>query len=134
MATKKEVTGGYLKKPNIKTGEHIDAVIAGIHIESFDANKFGNARQAEVISFEGTATQWVPNNTSWNTLIDVLGEDESQWLGKTIRITRGCRWDDTMPDGLYCDNSLPEQKPTNIKREKPAANPGQTVGTHDPFA
>ncbi len=134
MATKKDTGSSYLKKASIKVGEHKDVVIAAVNIEHMDANKYGDARDADVLSFEGTPTKWVPNNTSWNILIDLLGEDEGGWLGKTIRIQRGSPDGYDLPDGLYCAVELPEQKPTNIKPVVKASTPGDVVSTPDPFA
>jgi len=143
MAQRREEKGQYLRKTDIAANQHRDVVIANVTVEHFDANKYGDARDAEVIHFEGTSVRWAPNNTSWNMLLDLMiaelgpdnGMNEDYWVGKTIRITRGCRYRDDLPDGLYCAESLPEQKPTTMKPRAQINNPGDT--THpvqdDPF-
>ena len=63
-------------------------------IDIIDPNRSGGFRKALAVNFEetGEATMW-PNATMSQTLIQMLGEDTDEWIGKAVPVeSRHVRW------------------------------------------
>lgn len=100
----------FLKRGDLEANKPLTMKIVRSQLTDMKANKYREAGPVLILEFEGFDKAWIPNNTSINNMIDLLGNEEPKWRGQYITISRCTGFDpkDEMPDAIYAHPTKPD--------------------------
>lgn len=99
----------WLKRADFPIGTRHTGKIVRCQLVTFLPGKYNSEPEEKlVIEMDNFQFAWKPNNMSVNMLIDRFGENEPEWRGKVITITRPCDWNDAMIEGDGTKDTLPD--------------------------